>query len=239
MKSMLLFALSLVSFSACRAVQAPEAEAPRAPRAVADAPFAPSAPLARRELRGDVRVDAFVVELGETVWITGDCWISSREPMRIRGRVVIADADTTAGRVDAPRLELHAPLLIDIPGEIQGGCGRSFGDEPHDGGNGSSVFLNAPYVYIDGRVVAGEGGRGGPGASGGNGGDLHAEGYVVTRPGRASVHVSLTSGRGGDGGAPGGNGGDGGDCLASLSDEQRVHADSLRKELDRVLDANP
>ncbi|HVS18561.1 MAG TPA: hypothetical protein VMT18_08170 [Planctomycetota bacterium] len=170
-------------------------------------------------ISGQLQVVEFRVPAGETLWVDGDLVVSSTGPIAIDGRLVARDA-AELGLQDAPRIELISALAIDVPGEVLGGRGTDV--QRTRGGHGSSVVLRAPWVRVQGRVVAGAGGAGGLSLPGGKGGDALVRG-MLEGSGEAG-HVALRSGAGGRGGANGGVGGANGD--AGVHEPQDRHADT-------------
>jgi hypothetical protein len=175
-------------------------------------------------IAGQLQVESFHVPAGETVWVDGDLTIAAAGAIAIDGRLVARDA-AALGLQDAPRIELISAVVIDVPGELLGGRGADV--QRTRGGHGSSIELRAPWVRVQGRVVAGAGADGGRGLPGGNGGDALVHG-VLEGSGEAG-HVALQSGAGGRGGPNGGNGGPSGAAVAQAPPEDDVPWDELRE----------
>jgi hypothetical protein len=172
-------------------------------------------------LQGEYVVLRFVVPKGAVVFASDDLVVRADLDLHIEGslravdRGEHGDAVTELGepKFDAPRIELVAGGEIEIPGEVIGGTGRSFTEEPFQGGRGSSVILRTHQAWIDGVVRAGDAGSSGPGFDGAQGGDVIVFGNVNLR--LPADHASIVGGKGGQAGrsdshtgaAPGGGGG--------------------------------
>lgn len=181
-------------------------------------------------MQGEYVVLRFVVPHGVTVLATDDLVVRADEGMRIEGVLRAVDRGEHGDAVDvngepkfdAPSLELVAGADIDIPGEVLGGAGRSFLEEPFKGGRGSKIVLRTRQAWIDGVVRGGDAGSSGPGFEGAKGGDVLVFGSVAVRR-STDNHASLVGGRGGSPGrsladhGPKPRAGDGGAAIANAN----------------------
>ena len=88
-----------------------------------------------------------------------------------------------------------------------------------NGGNGGTLFLQAPSIILNGKMVAGNGGDGVAGGEGGDGGSM----LILSKYKLHSKYAAIASGNGGKGGdgskanpfglLDGGNGGNGGNTF--------------------------
>jgi len=183
-------------------------------------------------MSGIHQVSSLVVPEGSTVWVEDDLQLFATGAVRIAGRLLAFDADAL-GRVHAPRIHITSNLAIDVPGEIHGGRGANPFAGP--GGDGSSISLAAPLIYVDGGVQSGAGGRGGAGGDGGQSGHLTTLGYCLVREWRAD-HFSLMSGPGGEAGSDG-RGGSSGDVHNSVSEAVRASILQMLPQAQQALDS--
>jgi len=183
-------------------------------------------------MSGIHQVSSLVVPEGSTVWVEDDLQLFATGAVRIAGRLLAFDADAL-GRVHAPRIHITSNLAIDVPGEIHGGRGANPFVGP--GGDGSSISLAAPLIYVDGGVQSGAGGRGGAGGDGGQSGHLTTLGYCLVREWRAD-HFSLMSGPGGEAGSDG-RGGSSGDVYNSVPEAVRDSILQMLPQAQQALDS--
>ena len=202
-----------------------------------------------RVLEGLVLCERFHVRAGEEVWVLGDTEIRAAGEVRIDGVLRVARRDVVGegrglpGDRDAPDLLIESGYGIFISGVVQGARGVPGLSGPatrenctQRGGAGSDLTLRAPFLIVDGLVVAGNGGASGPNATGARGGHVVVQGNCLTnrfsrlRDGAGSMRFSGMYG--GDAGqhvgersmthaVPAGAGGQGGRVMIRPSQEGR------------------
>lgn len=175
-------------------------------------------------IAGALRGHSFWVPQDAEVVVEGDLAMLATDFIQVDGTLRVRDRGDR-GPAEGYRLELVSDRIIEVTGQIEGGQGRSF-DHPlaapgTRGGDGSSVMLRAPLVYVDGAVHGGRGGTSGPGGKGGTGGSVLVLGNARTR-GAGGEDRGIFGGHGGAAGVHhpealhGAAGGDGGNatCIA-------------------------
>lgn len=164
-------------------------------------------------LHGSVHLDAFHVNVGEELVVDGDLELIVETSALVEGTIRVT-RDPKVTSVDAPNLILRAGQSISVTGSILGAAGGPVPAPGAHGGNGSSITLHAPIVWIDGAVRGGDGGLGGKAIGDsqvnttGKGGAVDMYGYYVThRPVAEQPHSckEATWGAIGGCGNPGGH----------------------------------
>jgi len=184
-------------------------------------------------LQGFVRARRITVPLGVELRVSEDLHLIATDDLLVLGDIFIEDVPlgvTDAGR--AASLVLRAGRRLTLLGDVQGGRGRDSsqietqGERGLPGGDGSSIVLASPEIFVYGTVCTGTGGPGGTAADGGHGGFLAVYRDVMTSPALPMEFQServrtplLTMGKGGIGGIGSdsfprsGNTGDSGDLI--------------------------
>lgn len=203
-------------------------------------------------LRGDLVVENLFIPPDVTAFVAEDVHITAGRTIRIDGHLECLSVDSVqrsngtwdleALSTDAPKLGLAAAEWIDIRGQVIGGQGADLAglDDValvgQRGGSGSTLFLEAPLIWIDGQVRGGRGGSAAAGGEGGAGGSVIAHGRVLTYNTDPYFPEMLggDAGVGGRGlaptrvdgrlvgGAQAGRGGSGGDAIAMESGQVSI-----------------
>lgn len=209
--------LFLLALAAC-------STAPLVPGAL-DASFDPTGELVldgRTRVGGYVTAHSIRIPRGTRVLVEADLQLVATDMLYVDGDLLVQDRGDRSAGADAPDILLRAGRAILGRGSIVGGDGLSF-DESSDagaqGGDGSSITLNAPKVWLTGTVRGGAGGHGGGGGRGGDGGDVLCVGDAPAPGEFAEYDAPRGQWAGGEAGAggrgceafrDGGRGGDGG-----------------------------
>lgn len=168
-------------------------------------------------LAGRITCESFVVSKDQTVFVSADLEIVAEKEIRIDGAMVVHSPALEARSKDAPSMQLRAGESISVSGQILGGKGRDDRSLHGVGGNGTSVYIEAPVVWVDGVVRGGDGGVGSPRMSdppvrGADGGSVDVFGVCFTNRPVSDLPVewqAIDSGLiGGNGGNFTGRGGD-------------------------------
>ena len=172
--------------------------------------------LIQTQMSGEVFVENFHIPEGRRV-VAAEDLIVHADTITVDGELCSRVGNPELG-VDAPIIELRASEYIYVMGNVRGGEGVDSTGSQRRGGNGGSVLCRAPIVWVDGKIVAGDGGRGGVGKQGGDGGSIYllCQNFLSNDK---TARIEALSGAGGDGGFPGGGGGNAGGILTAYADE--------------------
>jgi hypothetical protein len=173
-------------------------------------------------ISGWVQASKFTVLSGAHLYATDDLFLECDGPIIIDGTIEAVSGDSRQGKPNATNITLISQSWIVVRGSILAGTGDNGLVMLQSGGDGTSIYLEAPFVYVESdELRGGAGGLGGPASDGGRGGDLVVSAMMFEATSPGLVGTGGAGGQGGDGinGHPidllrqGGSGGDGGDAV--------------------------
>lgn len=196
-------------------------------------------------LSGVHHLSSLRVPEGVTLTAHDELEVHCSGPIVIEGTVE-GRREASSLRRDGVSLSLSSETAVVVRGAVRAGHGLDGpveGDVQLRGGDGGTVFVEAPRVHLAGDVHAGDGGDGGFGQDGGNGGDALVRSPFYFWDGTETG--TTRGGFGGDGGdgrdgllsGSGEHGGDGGDAGDTFAETLRTSWRSAPTLLAAALDS--
>ena len=192
-------------------------------------------------ITSDIFAETVTIAAGSNVTIYDNITIYAKRII-INGTMESVSTYYVTGKA-APRIVLMAEESIAIRGNMTGGKALSGEHQGEAGQGGTDIILDAPIVFINGIVRAGDGGDGGTAANGGGGGSVIVFGMSVTEDG---YDGTIIGGRGGFSGqitpdtiglAPFVSSGSGGDAvvLSLNTNQNQSTGESRLNELHKIV----